>query len=378
MSTHDEKSEKSPREKSPHEAARTTSPHADELLWQLIHDNAHCDVRRAVNRADFDKAPLNEAPLSEDRVLDAFSARAFECAETSPLLEISGAVRHDFDDSDAQAPKIEAARAAFAPVHAQLMNAIERDVATDRAATDQVANNSACRRTDSRHFQSLLCVIGWRSFDWRLGRKWAAPATALLLTAIGGHSLGLYRASQNEWSQRAVADEESSLLNADGVRNHATRVLPVQSLVDEFDSSLRRSAPLEFVADERESPQSAAWRLQKQLGVSLRLPLKPQKGVKLLGALRQKSWHRPGVQARYIKNGVRVAVYQMREPACGMGNLREVEWQGQLFMTGDRGAYRVVAWRADDDVMTLVSPLAMQPHDSLLLAQQMRHTANGK
>lgn len=277
-----------------------------------------------------------------------------ESDELREMAQISEIVRDVVNDPYEQAQLAKNASASFAPVHDLLMNAIERDVCVQ---SDVAAQKNAFKTPRFSWRQSF------RVLDGRTRWNWAAAAAVLCATTIGAHSLGFYRATQN-------LPQNASFL----AKKAPPRILPVQSLVDDFDSGLRRDTPFEFVADERETPQIAARRLETQLGVLIHLPLKPRSGAKLLGARRHQTWNRPGVQAHYEKNGVRVAVYQMREPSCSLGDLDEVELNGRLFLMGKRGAYRVVAWRAGDDVMTMVSPLAMQPRESLLLADDMRHT----
>ncbi len=275
-------------------------------------------------------------------------------SEVIELAEIFQAVRVVRDDPAEEARLSIESQSTFAPTHARLMQAIESDVAS--------------RQTHKSSFRapSFHRVLDTFSFGHSSGWRWAAVATVLMTTALGSHSIGYQRALKT-LSAPTPATAVSSSQNVAGAR-----VLPVQSLVDDFDQSLRSQAPFEFVSDERETPAAAAKRQQSKLGVAIHLPVKLRSGAKMLGARRHSGGGRPGVQAHYVKDGVRIGVYQIREPACGMGNLNEVEWKGNLFLTGARGSYHVVAWRSGDDIMTMVSPLAMNEHDALLLAAAMR------
>ncbi len=292
--------------------------------------------------------------------------------EVRQLLEVSAAVYAMRDDAAEMARLEIESQTAFASSHTRLMAAVDADV-----ALRNVAQNATSAREMAAHDVASRRVFRWnRVLDWKLfgsQTTWRIAAfAALLVTALGGHSVGYNRAVQK--SQRDnVSQNRATKDAAPKTADTVVRVLPVQALVDDFDSGLRSDTPFEFVADERETAPAAAKRLQNKLGVALHLPLKPRSGARLLGARRHTHWKRAGVQAHYEQNGVRVAVYQMREPSCALGDLREVEMNGRLFMTGKHGAYRVVAWRAGDDVMTMVSPLAMQQHESLLLADDMRH-----
>lgn len=299
----------------------------EEILWR----NLHAQTRNSSRNASAKNAPEADA-------------------ETRQLLEISQVYREEFDDAAEKALLEMNAQAAFAPTHQRLMNAIETDI----AARNMAAPNFLCTFSN-RVLDSLKPS---KNAPWRF-----AVLTALLTaTAIGSHSVGYYRASNRSEMNANVSTQDAAAL----------RVLPVQSLVNDFDASLHGRAPLEFVSNTNETAPKARQRLQNQLGVAIHLPMKPRMGAKLEGARRHFGWNRAGVQARYVQNGVRLAVYQMREPRWALGDLQEIEWNGRLFMTGTRGAYRVVVWRAGEDVMTLVCPLQMPSHDSLLLAAALR------
>lgn len=242
-------------------------------------------------------------------------------ASTHALGDISDGVRESLAQEAQQiAP---AAAATFTFTHAKLMQAIEA--------------STPLRRKPSP----------WHLTRW-LGMEWAIPtarsfilATLLLLgVGMGGHQLGT---------------------------RHAARVLPVQKLVDDFDAGLRSPAPFQLVADDPKTTES--W-LSQNLGMKVRLPAPKRAGVKLLGARTHHLEDRPVAQTHYLKGNVRVALYQMRAPRYGLPDLDEVQVHGRLYYTKDCGPYRAIVWRAGDNVMTMVSPLAMR--ESLLLASDMR------
>ncbi len=314
--------------------------HADSL-WHLIHTKEKSRSTRCVQN------------VGQPSVVDVVDQEVQELEEISQLL------RAAWDDPAEKARLEIGAQEAFTPTHNLLMATIESNVTEAR---EQLSSRALSR------FPLFKPLSLGRNPAWR----WASVTAVLMTTALGSHSIGYYHALRALSSP--AASSENALPSSIIATSPNLRVLPVQSLVNDFDVSLRRQTPLEFVADERESTQMIGHKLQNQLGVAMHLPIKPRSGAKLLGARRHSAWNRTGVQVHYVKDGVRIAVYQFREPSCGMGDLNEVEWKGQLFLTGQRGAYRIVVWREDDDVMAMVSPLAMRQHESLLLAEDIRQT----
>jgi hypothetical protein len=251
---------------------------------------------------------------------------AGEATETeNALLETSGAVRAAFSQPRVLAHEEDEARRAFPTIHAQLMETIQKD--------------------SVRHPEKTARVLASRPpFRWNVfPLKLALVAIFFSVSALGGHFIG---------------------------SKSATRELPVQSLVDDFDDNLRSGAPLEFVADEGQSPQQTAQRISENVGLHIDAPPKKSKDVRLLGARRHSLWSRPGVQAHYLKNGVPFSLYKIRETRCALDGLREVEVNGRTYLQGQRGNYHVVVWRNGDDVTTMVSPLL--PRASLALARVMR------
>lgn len=308
-----------------------------ESLWRFIH--APKNVR------------LAQATDEDRRKEDVQDREVRELSEVSQLLRVA-------QDDPAEKARLEmGAQEAFQATHKRLMQAIENDADARREKSSSGVQ---------ARFSWFAPPFTSRNFRW----SWAPVAAVLMMTALSSHSIGYYHALRTLSGPSAASDTAKT--NPVVAAPSSLRLLPVQSLVNAFDDSLRNATPLEFVADQSESPQTIGRKLKKQLGVAMHLPIKPRSGAKLLGVQRHFGWNRPGVQAHYVKNGVRVAVYQFREPNCGLGDLNEVEWNGHLFMTGSRGAYRVVAWRSGEDVMTMVSPLAMREHESLLLAEDMR------
>jgi anti-sigma factor RsiW len=148
-------------------------------------------------------------------------------------------------------------------------------------------------------------------------------------------------------------------------------VLPVQSIIDDFDAGLRDPSPFEIATD---NPAETATWLTRKLGIKVRLPAPHRAGVKLLGARGHQLYGRPVAQTHYLKDGTRVVLNQIHAPRYGLSGLTEVTSGGQTFFVKDCGAYRLVVWRADDNIMALVSPLAMR--EALLLGDAMRDTSS--
>lgn len=242
-------------------------------------------------------------------------------AHTQALGEVSDALREALlVEAQQMAP---ATTASFTFTHTRLMQAIEA--------------SAPPRRKLSR-----VSVVKWFGLEWAVPtvRSFALAASLLVAVGIGGHQLGM---------------------------RHATHVLPVQKLVDDFDAGMKSSTPFELVADDSKTTES--W-LSQSLGMKVRLPTPQRAGVKLIGARRHHLEDRPVAQTHYMKGNVRVALYQMRAPRYALPDLDEVQVHGRLYFTKDCGPYRAIVWRAGDNVMTMVSPLAMR--DSLLLASAMR------
>lgn len=242
-------------------------------------------------------------------------------AKTHALGEVSDTVREALAVEAMQmAP---AAAVSFTFTHTRLMQAIEASAPPRRKAL-------------------RLSVVKWLGFEWAVPgvRSFALAISLLIAVGVGGHQLGT---------------------------RHAAHVLPVQKLVDDFDAGMRSAAPFELVADDSTTTES--W-LSQSLGMKVHLPTPQRAGVRLLGARRHHLEDRPVAQAHYMKGNVRVALYQMRAPRYGLPELDEVQVHGRLYFTKDCGPYRAIVWRAGDNLMTMVSPLAMR--DSLLLASAMR------
>jgi hypothetical protein len=204
----------------------------------------------------------------------------------------------------------------------------------------------AASREEHSHQANKPGLLG--IFRWGQGSRaliaQCALVLMLMLAAGGGHYLGYHR---------------------------ATTALPVQSIIDDYNAGLQNALPYEFVADD---PATAALWLSRKLGIKVHLPTPAQAGVKLLGARRHHLHGHPVAQTHYLKNHTHVALYQIHAPRYGLSGLDEVEMKGHLYYIKSSGQCRIVVWRVDDNVMAMVSPLAM--HESLLLAQAMRDSSH--
>ncbi len=241
-------------------------------------------------------------------------------------------------DEEPTSPVSRAASESFGEIHSQLMSVIEQDV-------QHRANSKNSSRTPFKAWLSaqmdLLTSLqrGMRPHLAQLG----VAAFLLVGVGMGGHQLG---------------------------RSQGAQALPIQNFVDDFDEGLRSEMPLDFVSlDESDASSAARW-LSTRTGQKVKLPTPAKSGARILGARQKAIWSHPVAQAHYIKNGVRVALYQVHEPRCGVSGLEETSVGGHTFMTAKRGAYHVVVWRKGDDIVTMVSSLA--PHQALRLAAAMR------
>lgn len=251
--------------------------------------------------------------------------------ENAALLEVSTSVRAAYTEPRVLAREADAALHAFSPFHAALMENIEADAARRRQSGARVL----AARFGSRGARP--------KFSWKMAPLKLALASMIFgAAAFGGHFIGV---------------------------QNAPRELPVQSLVDDFDHNLQSATPLDYVSDDSQTPAQSAQLISDNVGLKVDAPPRHE-GVKLLGARRHSLWNRPGVQAHYLKNGVPFTLYKIREPRCALDGLGEVQVNGRTYLQGQRGQYHVVVWRAGEEVMAMISPLAPQP--SLALARSMR------
>jgi hypothetical protein len=259
-----------------------------------------------------------------------------EIAQARELGELTDAVRYELEQSTQDERD---AHDSFAIVHGRLMQAIEESQMPAQQGNATVASQALQQSKDSHDRHFFLQGI----FRHGPVLQWLTTFALIAVVGIGAHQAG---------------------------RAGAGRVLPVQSLVDQYDASLKSPAPFELIADNTQDPKTISKQWSRHLGMKVHVPAPKRTGVKLLGANRHLLWDRPVAQTHFLKDNVRVALYQVNEARCGLNGLDEVNVGGKVFLTGNHGAYRVVAWRADDNVMTMVSPLAMS--ESLKLAKAMR------
>jgi anti-sigma factor RsiW len=301
------------------DAARDADSSTADALWRKIRNG---DDKHAAAAVD----------VTDSGQVGSGQVSSMDANELKELGAVSTAVRDLLDDEMKQlAP---AAQAAFDPVHTRLMDAIQRsrreDVAFDglpgvtgRAPSRQLRRPPVF----SRHRQPVLM---------------AAMVVVLTLAAgLGGH----------QWAQRGAGD-----------------VFPVQCLADDFDAGLKDPSPYEFVSQD---PRATARWLTHQLGMPVHLPATEKAGVRLLGARRHQLHGRPMAQTHYLKEGMRIALYQVQAPKYGLGGLNEIGGPGRRhFYFKDCGGCRVVLWRVDESVMAIVTPLSI--HEALDLAGAIR------
>ena len=239
---------------------------------------------------------------------------------------------------------------AFDAIHQKLMDEIEASIPV--VSPESVAPLNPKTRRKARFQTALHQWNEWCSAVWRGSWSRCAPlrlsAAFLVLVSVG---LG----GQQWGRQRAVAEADQ---------------LPAQSLVDDYVSGLD-THPLEIAA--RSSRQTAHW-LSRRVGHHVHIPETRTIGARLLGARLHSVQGRASTQTHFLKNGVRLTLYQIHAPHSGLGELGEVQWNRQSFFTGQYGICRLVAWRRDDDIMALVSPLAMR--EALLMAGSMRENTS--
>jgi hypothetical protein len=231
------------------------------------------------------------------------------------------------------------------------MSAIEEDAITNHSRASIFNYSIHHSKSSARLREALQFLSRVVSFDWtrRTAKAQAmflpyALATVMLcVVGLAGHQIGR---RQEMWA------------------------LPVQSLVDDFESGLKSPVPLDYVSPDSGDAKATAHWLSRQVGHKVLLPAPGKSGTRILGARRHELWGRAVAQAHYIKNGVHIALYQIHEPRAGLRDMQEAEFKGRTYLAARRGNYHVVVWRKGDDIVTMVSPLERVA--SLRLAAALR------
>jgi anti-sigma factor RsiW len=232
-----------------------------------------------------------------------------------------------------------AARDSFGAIHTQLMETIDADV----AARQRQAGRDLEKST------SAFFLANWMSGFSHLSTHVARYAVAALLfiaVGVGGHQYGMQQSAQ---------------------------ILPIESIVQDFDDNLKSPAPLDFISQNGVDEKPAAKWLSTQVGHRISLPAPTRTGTRLVGVRRHELDGRAVAQAHYLKNGVRVALYQIRDPRAGLNGMETTSYRGRTFLASQHGAYHVVVWRKGEDIVTMVSPLSREP--SLRLAAALREAS---
>lgn len=281
----------------------------------------------------------NMAPCSEGQYL---WQRIRESEEYVPMHDPAGAETLELGEvSDTVAACLawedkavgQAADGAFSTSHRQLMNAI--------ASSHNSAPAMEAAPTPATVRPLKLRRPLWARAPWTLVLQRTLAAAMLMVSmAAAGHAVG----------------------------HRGARILPVESLIDDFDASLRSPAPFDLVAD---NPRSTSDWLAHRTGMRVTLPAGLHAGVKLVGARGHVLWGRTVAQTQYLKNDTRFALYQIRAPRSGLPALEEVKLNGRTFFVHNRGGYHAIIWRSDENVMAVVSPLATR--EAMLLADAIRN-----
>jgi hypothetical protein len=110
--------------------------------------------------------------------------------------------------------------------------------------------------------------------------------------------------------------------------------------------------------------------LSPQMGMQVRLPEPGKFGARLLGVRTTQYDGVPTVEAHFEQGGTRVAFVQARAPQRSLRWVTETRLNGRVYLLREVGVYRVVAWREDDSVLAVVSPLDQD--QSLKVAERIR------
>jgi hypothetical protein len=224
----------------------------------------------------------------------------------------------------------------FASVHTRLMEAIDADVSSRAAKAQQ----------QSTFFLPVATFLHSCTRSYSSATSYGLVACLLIVVGVGGHHFG---------------------------KQHTAQALPIESIVQDFDENLHSPAPLDFLSQDGGDEKPAARWLSTQVGHPVALPAPSRTGTRLVGVRHHTLAGHAVAQAHYLKNGVRVALYEIRDPKAGVSGLETTHVHGHTFLASQRGAYHVVVWRKGDDIMTMVSPLSREP--SLRLAAALRDAA---
>lgn len=267
--------------------------------------------------------------------------------EMRPLVELSEAVRDANDTIDVFV--LPEARDCFSNTHGRLMQAIaaSRPLPGDLAPPEESRSGfRGLKAFQSLHFAVPALTISpekWRVF----GSPLLLHGSALTACILFGIVLGRHSAHQE------------------------APFLPVTDIVADFDRRVD-NAELELGEDTSDMATLAAG-LSDKVGLKVKLPKAERVGAQLVGVRATEYDGVPTIEANFVKDGNKMVFFQAKAPQRSLRFVQEKRLGDKVFMIRDLGKYRVVAWRNDESVLAVVSPL--NTDDSLMLASAMRDSA---
>ena len=144
--------------------------------------------------------------------------------------------------------------------------------------------------------------------------------------------------------------------------------IPIGRMVEEYASRVKHHSESNDIvmADAR----SAEAIFTRSAGMRVILPRPETTGVKLLGVRQGEIEGTAMVESQYLDGANRFAFIQAWGPRHAIRFATEKRLGNRVYMLRDCGEYHVVAWRADDTVLAVVTPLDWEP--ALALAERLR------
>lgn len=286
--------------------------------------------------------PLGPEEQREQREAEALWAqirgeqKTGSLENASEISEITEAVRDSLTQRDMQSA-LEATNC-FNATHERLMQTI--------VASRPIADTAA--------FAPVRSMPKWQSWlhnlEMGFGRLGPIRYAAVPLMLVGAIFYG-----------RQTAQIESPYL-------------PLATMVADYDKQIRLNA--EAFDIQGEDPKAISAALSPQLGMQVRLPEAEKFGARLLGVRKMEYDGVPTVEAHFQEGGTRMAFVQAKAPQRSLRWVTEARIGGRLYLIREVGVYKVIAWRADDSVLAVVSPL--DEVKSLRIAERIRDSVPGE
>jgi hypothetical protein len=288
---------------------------------------------------------------------DSLDILTLALGQDAELQEVSCLVREVQRQDDIRGAA--AARDTFAPLHSRLMERIAQDTAATFVAVAPALESPA---------------IALRRWPWNTDKLFARKRQERSRRMAYGMVFASLLVGAS-WSAHEIG------------RVRSLHELPMQAFINDYKKNsgatpfdLPDSKSTAATADassetDKVARDAAKW-IDETLPPTSEAPSNPLAGLTLLNVRQATLGSRPVTETHYLHNGLRVALYQVRDVRAGLGSFDEVILGRRTYLTASRGRYRVIAWRVDEDIFTMVSPFSMP--ESLILAQRLRNATTSE